>query len=126
VSALRASGARVGAVGDGVNDALAFARADLGVAVQGGAAVVIEAAGVYLRRGVGDLPALLQGARSAARLARFNLAFALVYNGVFAALALAGRVDPLVAALLMPISSLSVTLVSALWRAFPERPERGV
>ena len=118
VDALRAAGERVGVVGDGVNDALAFARADLGVAVQGGAAVVIEVAGVYLRRGVGDLPRLLVGARETARLARFNLGFALLYNVAFASLALVGLVDPLAAAVLMPISSLSVTLTSALWRSF--------
>jgi Cu2+-exporting ATPase len=120
VEALRAGGERVGVVGDGVNDALAFARADLGVAVQGGAAVVIEVAGAYLRRGVRDLPLLIQGARSAARLARFNLAFALVYNVVFATLALMGHINPLAAAVLMPLSSLSVTLVAGLWRSFPD------
>lgn len=112
-------------VGDGVNDAAALALADVGVAVLGGKGASLVAADVVLtREGVAPLLELLRGSRRVFGVIRRNLAFSLLYNVAGAALALAGLVGPLLAAVLMPASSLSVVLSSALSRPFPAPARR--
>ncbi len=93
-------------VGDGVNDAAALAAADLGIAVRGGAEASLAAADVYLARdGLAALPELFAVAQRAMRLIRINLAVSLSYNATAVGLAAAGLVTPLLAAVIMPISS---------------------
>jgi len=112
-------------VGDGVNDAAALALADVGVAVLGGKGASLVAADVVLtREGVAPLLDLLHGSRRVFGVIRRNLAFSLLYNAAGAALALLGLVGPLLAAVLMPVSSLSVVLSSALSRPFPAAARR--
>jgi Cu2+-exporting ATPase len=122
VAKLTADPTRAGAVvmvGDGVNDAAALALADVGVAVLGGSGASIAAADVVLtREGVAPLLEILRGSRRVLAVIRRNLAFSLLYNLVSAALALAGLVGPLLAAVLMPISSLAVVLSSTLTPTF--------
>jgi P-type E1-E2 ATPase len=96
-------------VGDGVNDAAALAAASVGIAVHGGAEASLAAAHVFATRpGVGPLLELVDGARRTLRVIHINLAFSLVYNVVAASLCLAGAVTPLWAAIIMPLSSLTV------------------
>ena len=102
-------------VGDGVNDAAALALADVGIAVHGGTGATIVAADIVLtREGVAPLVDILDGARRLRGVIRRNIGFSLVYNAGAAALAIAGLVGPLLAAILMPVSSLTVILSSAL------------
>ena len=105
-------------VGDGVNDAAALAAADVGVGVHGGAEATLATADVFLARpGLEPLVGLLQGARSTLGTIRRNLALSLAYNALAAGLALAGLLSPLVAAVLMPLSSLTVIGSSSrAWR----------
>ncbi len=111
-------------VGDGVNDAAALALADVGIAVHGGTGASIVAADVVLtREGVAPLLDLLDGARRLRGAVRRNLGLSLVYNAAATTLAALGHVGPLLAAVLMPASSLSVVLSSAFSGAFP-RPRR--
>jgi Cu2+-exporting ATPase len=106
-------------VGDGINDAAALSAATVGVAVHGGAEIALQVADVFLvRDGLEPLAGLLAGARRTMRVIRRNLAFSIVYNVVGAGLAMAGMIDPLVAAVLMPISSLTVITHSFRARTF--------
>ncbi len=106
-------------VGDGVNDAAALALADVGIAVHGGTGATIAASDVVLtREGVSPLVELLDGARRLQGVIHRNLAFSLVYNAGAAALAVAGLVAPLAAAVMMPCSSLVVVASSTFTRTF--------
>jgi Cu2+-exporting ATPase len=108
-------------VGDGVNDAAAIARADVGVGVRGGAEACLAAADVFLARpGLEGLVALTTGARRTLGVIHRNIAFSLAYNVLGATLAVTGLINPLIAALLMPASSLTVLLASWRSRTFDE------
>lgn len=103
-------------VGDGVNDAAAMARATVGIGVKGGAEACLAVADVYLDRpGLQPLEELMAGATRTLRVVRRGIGFALVYNLIGAGLAVAGLLDPLIAAILMPLSSVTVVLHS--WRS---------
>jgi len=100
-------------VGDGVNDSAALIAASVGVAVRNGAEASMRAAPVYLARP--DLAAvleLLDGARNTVNTIRITLGISLAYNAIAVTLAGMGHMTPLVAALLMPASSLSVIAVA--------------
>jgi Cu2+-exporting ATPase len=106
-------------VGDGVNDAGALAAASAGIAVHGGAEASLQAAHVFATEpGVRPVLALVEGARRAVAVIRGNLAFSLLYNVLAAGLTLSGQVTPLWAAIIMPLSSLSVVAHSYRRRMF--------
>ena len=106
-------------VGDGVNDAAALAAATTGVAVHGGAEASLAAADVYMTEaGVRGVVRLIAGARRTVLVIRRNLVVSLVYNAAGVALAMAGLLNPLVAAILMPASSLTVISLSYRSRTF--------
>ncbi|MCE9578930.1 MAG: heavy metal translocating P-type ATPase [Deltaproteobacteria bacterium] len=109
-------------VGDGVNDAAALAAATAGVAVHGGAEASVEAADVFLRRpGLAPVVEVMRGSRRALGAVRRSLRISLTYNLTMGTLAMAGIVHPLLAAALMPLSSLTVLLIAAQSRAFRTR-----
>lgn len=108
-------------VGDGVNDAAAIAAASVGIAVHGGAEAALASADVYITRpGLGPVVLLLDGARDTMRVIRRNIAFSLVYNVVGIGLAVTGTINPVIAAIMMPLSSLTVVAGAWYGRSFTE------
>lgn len=106
-------------VGDGANDAAALAAATVGVAVHGGAEASLASADVYFTNaGLSALPELITGSRRTLNIIRRGLAVSLAYNVVGSSLAMAGLVNPLVAAVLMPLSSLTVITLAFRSRTF--------
>ncbi len=113
-------------VGDGLNDSVALAHAHVSVAVQGSMEVAFKAADVYLTQpGLKPLSSLFELSRTTIFIIKRNLLFSLLYNAVGAALALMGLISPLIAAVLMPASSISVVLLSVAGTRYWRQYDRG-
>lgn len=112
-------------VGDGVNDAAALAAAAVGVAVHGGAEASLTVADAYITRpGLSGIVELVEGSRRTMSIIRRTLVASFMYNLLAVAGTLAGFVTPLLAALIMPLSSITVLSAALAMRSFdlPGRP----
>lgn len=104
-------GHRLAMVGDGLNDTAALAAAHASIAPSSAMDASRNAADiVLLRDGLEDLPRLFKIARNATRLSQQNFSIATAYNLVAVPIALLGYATPLIAALAMSVSSITVLL----------------
>lgn len=102
-------------IGDGANDSLALQTADIGIAVKGSVDLSLQSADVYFSRGgLSPLFTLLKLSRTTQNVLVRNLTLSLIYNVLGGTLALLGFINPMMAAILMPISSCLIIL-STVW-----------
>jgi P-type Cu2+ transporter len=111
-------------LGDGANDSLAFDAAHVtGTPVVDRSLLESKADFYTLGSGLAFLPGLLAAAAARTNAVRATFGFALIYNVTTVVFSMAGRMSPLLAAILMPMSSIvSILIVAAISRRkFPEQ-----
>jgi Cu+-exporting ATPase len=108
---LQVGGKQVMMVGDGLNDAGALKQSDVGVAVVEKVGAFSPASDVILEAGrIPQLFQILRFARASTRIVRWSFGISAVYNLVGISIAAAGLLSPLVCAVLMPLSSVTVVV----------------
>jgi Cu+-exporting ATPase len=109
IQQLQGGGDRVMMVGDGLNDAGALALSDVGMTVSETSAALTPASDAILdARSIDRLPQALRLTRAARRVVIMSLGLSLMYNVVGVSYAVSGHLTPLIAAILMPLSSVTV------------------
>ncbi len=116
IEELKDDGKKIMMIGDGLNDAGALGKADVGIAVSEdifrftpSSDAIIEASKLYL------LPSFITISKFSKTVLKSCLGFSVSYNIIGLTIAISGQMTPLVAAILMPISSITVVFLSTFW-----------
>ncbi|MBZ0192331.1 MAG: hypothetical protein K8F34_11660 [Candidatus Kuenenia stuttgartiensis] len=109
-------------VGDGVNDALAMSSGSIGIAVLGSIEASLVAADIYsTKEGVSPVLDLILLSKNTLSIIKRNLVISFLYNFAGGIAALFGGISPLVAAILMPVSSLVILLSTVTGTRFTRK-----
>jgi Cu+-exporting ATPase len=109
ISELQQKGKQVMMMGDGLNDAGALQQSNVGIAISEDTSSFSPACDAILDAGVfHQLPAFLKFAKTSLKVVKMSFVLSLLYNFVGVAFAVSGHLSPVVAAILMPLSSITV------------------
>ncbi|MGE5316017.1 MAG: HAD-IC family P-type ATPase, partial [Acidobacteriota bacterium] len=126
VQSLQARGRRVVMIGDGLNDAGALRQSETGIAVTEEAGLFSPACDAILEASkLGALPDFLSFASASVRIVHAAFAFSFLYNLIGLWFAVQGALSPVMAAVLMPLSSITVVLFATLSTRYAAR-KRGL
>ncbi|MBM1107365.1 heavy metal translocating P-type ATPase metal-binding domain-containing protein [Aurantibacter crassamenti] len=115
IKALQDKGKKVLMVGDGLNDAGALAQAEVGLTISENVNVFLPACdGILDASKFQQLPKFIQAAKKAMTIVRLSFILSLMYNVVGLYFAVTGQLQPIIAAILMPLSSISVVAFTTI------------
>jgi len=115
IRSLQHNGQKVLMVGDGLNDSGALKQSDVGIAVTDNTGVFTPACdGILHGEKIGELDRFLELAKSSTAILKTAFVISFLYNAVALSFAVTGNLTPMVAAILMPISSISVVSFSTV------------
>ncbi len=113
IAALQEKGNKVMMIGDGLNDAGALKQSDVGVALVHNAFSFTPACDVIMKAAdIHNLYALIQTSRNAQRFILIGFAYSIIFNIIGLSFAVMGNLVPLIAAIIMPASSLGIILIA--------------
>ncbi|MEM7185613.1 MAG: heavy metal translocating P-type ATPase, partial [Bacteroidota bacterium] len=115
IESLQRQGCKVLMVGDGLNDAGALAQSDVGIVLSENINVFSPASDAIMDAStLQQLPDFLGLAKKGTRIIQWSFLLSLVYNLIGLSFAVAGLLEPVIAAILMPLSSISIVVFTTL------------